>query len=117
QSGLQEMAWTAMARHDDGCRGKKTGTVDRLGRLGTVSEITKRQVELDVAIVDRAAIHTGDAEEAYVERVLVGADLGYARQVRRQRESQQLRDLGRREHELEDAVIRGVPAQLSVLAQ
>ena len=41
----------------------------------------------------RAAVHAADPEEADVERVLVGADLGHAAALRASRQPQQLRDL------------------------
>ena len=67
------------------------------------SQIAERQLELHVVLVDGAAVHSGDTDEPDVERVLVRADFRHAGQVVGNREAQQLRDLRRRQHQLEDA--------------
>src|SRR5665213_2052115 len=84
---------------------------------GGSSQVAEHHLELDVAIVDRAAIGAADGEKAYVERVLVGADLGHAGDLACDRQSQQLRDLVRCQHQLEYAALCRVLARAAVLAQ
>src|SRR5258705_13458595 len=67
-------------------------------RVSARSEITEHQVELDVTVKDRSAVHTGDAEKTNVQRVFVRAYLRYARQTERHRQPQQLRNLSGRLH-------------------
>ena len=80
-------------------------------------EITEHQFEFDVAIEYCASIHSGDAQEANVERVFVGADFRDARRVLREGQAQQLRHLRRRQHELKDATIGNMAADAAIFAQ
>src|SRR5438105_1142584 len=81
------------------------------------SKITECKIEIDIATIDGATVHSGDANEADVERVLVRADFRHAGEIDRHGEPQQLRDLRRGQHELEDAVIRRMRAGFSVFPQ
>src|SRR5258706_10261884 len=81
------------------------------------SQIAEHQIELDIAFVDRAAVHALDADETDVERVLVGADLRNAPKVAPERQPQQLSDLRGGEHQLKDAVMSGMATDLAIVAQ
>src|ERR1700737_5039626 len=88
-----------------------------MNRPETASKITEHQVELDVPIVYRSTIHARDAQKSDVQRVLVGADFGHARQVVGEGQSKQLRYFGGGKHELEYTVNGSVPPRLAVFAQ
>src|SRR5665213_2697733 len=88
-----------------------------LSDIAIPSQVAEHHLELDVAIVDRAAIGAADGEKAYVQRVLVGADLRHAGDLACDRQSQQLRDLVRCQHQLEYAALCRVLARAAVLAQ
>src|ERR1700694_3320156 len=91
--------------------------VDRRGRLEAALKITEHQVELDVAIVYRSTIHTFDAKKPDIQRVLVRADFGHAREAVGEGQPRQWGVLGGGEHELKYAVNGSVPARLAIFAQ
>src|SRR6266576_5351730 len=87
------------------------------GRVVECLEITKHQFEFDVAIEYRAAVHPGDAQKTNVERVFVSADFRDARHVFGEGETQQLRDLRRRQHELKNATICNMAADPAIFTE
>ena len=87
------------------------------GDWQSTSEIAEHQLEFDVAIEHRPAVHPADADEADVQRVFIGADFRHAGQVVLDRKTQQLRHLRGRQHQLEDAAIRDLLARAAVVAK
>src|SRR5207245_6916082 len=83
----------------------------------STSEITEHQLEFEVAVEHCSAIHAGDSDEADVQRIFVGADFRYARDVVFDGKAQKLRDFRCRQHQLEDAAIGGLSTRAAVVTQ